>query len=244
MITITTDFGYKDHYAGTLKGVILSINPRASVVEITHGIKRHSIRHASYVLRAFIDYFPEGTVHLFVVDPGVGTSRKGIVAELDNGYYVGPDNGILTLVSHRVKKVYEIKMSAKNPTFHGRDIFAPVAARIDMGIFANIEPIDDFVKFKVERPERHGNQVKGEILHIDHFGNVITNIPDEMVKDANMIDLHGLKIRMVKTYGEGKNGELIALINSENLLEFAVNQGSAELMLNYAPGDKIKVEVL
>ncbi len=243
MITITTDFGYQDHYVGVMKGVILGINPRAIIADVTHGVRRHDIRHASYILRSIIDYFPEDAVHLFVVDPGVGTKRRGIVAELDRGFFVGPDNGILTLVKSRVRKVYLITLKAENPTFHGRDIFAPVAARVDMGDFSELVAVDDFSVYEVQEAARDGEFIRGEILHVDHFGNVITNIPKTMVEGAEIIEFHGMNLRMVRTYGDARRGELVAIINSENFLEFAVNQGSAEKILNLMPGDRVEVKI-
>ncbi len=243
MITITTDFGYEDHYAGVMKGVIKRINPNAEIVDITHGVKRHSVRHASYILRSIVDYFPRGTVHLFVVDPGVGTERRGIVADLGSSFYVGPDNGILTLVKERVKKVYEIKMNAKNPTFHGRDIFAPVAAMVDMGDFSMLEEIADFRTYPVREPSLKNGEIEAEIIHVDHFGNVITNIPEDMVKEVMEFELEHRRIPMKKTYGNAMKGELLALINSEDLLEFAINMDSAERVLGLKVGDEIKIKI-
>ncbi len=241
MITITTDFGYEDHYVGVMKGVIKKINSKAEIVDITHGIRRHDIRHAAYVLRCILDYFPEDTVHLFVVDPGVGTGRRGIVAELDRGIYVGPDNGILTLVKNRVSKLYEIKKEANMHTFHGRDIFAPMAAQIDAGSRDELVEIDDFKKFEVQDSMRVGDTLVGEIIHVDHFGNVITNINGELVKNVDELLINGLHTKFVKSYGYAKEGELVALVNSENLLEFAVNKGDASKNLNVKVGDKIKL---
>ncbi len=242
MITITTDFGYDDHYVGIMKGVILNVNPHARIVDITHNIKRHSIRHASYVLKAIVDYFD--AVHLFVVDPGVGTVRRGIVAELDHGFFVGPDNGILTLIQSKVKKVYAIKMNPVSSTFHGRDLFAPVAAQVDMGNFFSLEQVNGFVEYPVSKPKRVKNKIKGEIIYIDHFGNVITNIPAHMVKGAKEIRFEEITMRMVKSYGFGYSGELLSVINSENFLEFAVNMGSAEDRLKLVLGDKVEIEII
>ncbi len=241
MITITTDFGYEDHYVGVMKGVMKKINSGAEIVDITHGIRRHDIRHAAYVLRCILDYFPENTVHLFVVDPGVGTGRRGIVAELDRGIYVGPDNGILTLVKNRVSKLYEIKKDVKMHTFHGRDIFAPIAARVDAGTHDELVEIDDFKIYEVQDPVRVGNTLKGEVIHIDHFGNVITNIDGELIEEVNEVLINGLSLRFVKSYGYAKERELVALVNSENLLELAVNKGDASKNLNIRIGDKIKL---
>ncbi len=242
MITLTTDFGYQDHYAGVMKGVILSIEPNARVVDITHGIRRHDIRHAAYVLRSIIDYFPRA-IHVFVVDPGVGTNRLGIVAELDRGYYVGPDNGILTHVQHRVKKVWKIEMDAKSNTFHGRDVFAPTAARLLRGDLSYLVPVEDFETFSVTVPEKKNGTIQGEVLHIDRFGNVITNVPESMVRGLTMVTVNGTKINMVKAYGELEKGALLSLINSEKLFELAVNQGSAAEKLKIRPGDRIIIEI-
>ena len=242
MITISTDFGYEDHYVGVMKGVIYGINPRALIVDITHGIKRHDVRHASYILRSIIDYFPE-SVHVFVVDPGVGTSRRGIVAKLDRGYFVGPDNGILTLVKDRVEKVWEITMRGESMTFHGRDIFAPMAAWVDIGEFKNLREINDFHTYTITEPKREGGNIVGEVIHIDRFGNVITNILPDMIEDAKTVKWKNYEMKIVLSYGFAKKGELIALINSENFLEFAINQGSASEKLNLKPGDKILIEI-
>ena len=243
MITITTDFGYQDHYVAVMKGVILKINPEAKIVDITHAVRRHDIRHASYILRCILPYF-SNAVHLFVVDPGVGTERRGIAAKLKTGWFVGPDNGILTFVQEEVEEVYEILAEEKSTTFHGRDVFAPAAARIEMGDFSMLKKIGKFVKFPYRRARRDGSIIRGEILHIDHFGNIITNIPQRMVKDAHFIQLENTKIRMVKSYGYARKGELIALINSEELLEISVNQAAASEKLSLKPGDSIEIELI
>jgi len=249
MITITTDFGYEDHYVGAMKGVIKNINPSAEIVDISHGIKRHDIRHGAYVLMSIVDYFPSGTVYLMVIDPGVGTERRGIVAELESGYFVGPDNGVLTLVKNRVRKVYKITKSTKKATFHGRDIFAPIAAKIDMGIFDDLEPIGEFETYTIQEPiKTKDDEIIGEIIHIDHFGNVITNIPQKVVGSANKIvfrsNTQNKAVRFVTSYGYARTGELITLINSENLLELAVNKGSARDMLSIKVGDRIKIRIV
>ena len=243
MITLTTDFGYEDHYVAVMKGEIYGINPDARVVDITHGVRRHDIRHASYILRCILPYF-ENAVHVFVVDPGVGTERKSIAAKLAGNWFVGPDNGILTLVKNEVKEIYEIEIEAKSTTFHGRDVFAPAAARIDMGDLSFLRRIDDFVTYPYEEARRVGSQIEGYIIHVDHFGNVITNIPADMLGDARRIILKGKILRFLKSYGEASVGELIALINSENLLEFGVNQGSAWERLSLSPGDKIIIKII
>jgi len=242
MITLTTDFGYRDHYVGVMKGVILKINPHARIVDVTHNVERHSIRHAAYILNAILPYFPPA-VHVFVVDPGVGTERKGIAARIEDSWYVGPDNGILTYVAPKVSKVYELEIVPESTTFHGRDVFAPAAAYIDMGNFEILKEIGDFETFEYTEACRDGNKIKGEIIHIDHFGNVITNVPKDMVKDARKVKIIGKELRFLPSYGYAKKEELIALVNSENFLEFAVNQGDASKRLALKVGDKIEIEI-
>ncbi|ADD08977.1 S-adenosyl-l-methionine hydroxide adenosyltransferase family protein [Candidatus Aciduliprofundum boonei] len=242
MITLTTDFGYKDHYVGVMKGVILKINPHAKIVDITHNVERHSIRHAAYVLNAILPYFPPA-VHVFVVDPGVGTERKGIAAKIENSWYVGPDNGILTYVAHKVSEVYELQIEPESTTFHGRDVFAPAAAYIDMGNFEILKKTENFEIFEYRKAARNENRINCEVIHIDHFGNVITNVPKEMVKDAKGIEVIGKTVRFLPSYGHAKKGELIALVNSENFLEFAVNQGDASKRLALEVGDKMEIIV-
>lgn len=242
MITLTTDFGYQDHYVAVMKAVILSINPNAKVVDITHGVRKHDIRHAAYILKSILPYFPNA-VHVFVIDPGVGTSRRCIAAKLESGWFVGPDNGILTLVQKKVKETYEIEIEGKSTTFHGRDIFAPAAARIDMGDLGFLRKLKDFIRFPYQEARKYGNKIYGEIIHIDHFGNIITNIPRKVLGTPKYVVLNGRKLRFLPSYGFAEKNELIALINSEEFLEFGVNMGSASSSLNLKPGDKIEIIV-
>ena len=155
---------------------------------------------------------------------------------------MGPDNGILTLVKNRVEKVWEITMKAVSTTFHGRDVFAPIAAEVDMNIFENLREIDDFYSYPITEPKRVGEKIHGEILHVDHFGNVITNIPGEMVADVKFVEWRNRRMRFVRSYGFAKKGELIALLNSENFLEFAINQGAAYEKLKIGAGEKIEIK--
>ncbi len=242
MITLTTDFGYLDHYVAAMKGVILGINPNAKIVDVTHGIRRHDVRHAAYVLNAILPHFPSA-VHVFVVDPGVGTKRKSVAVKIGQCWYVGPDNGIITYVADMIDKIFEITIEPKSTTFHGRDVFAPAAAYIDMGNFSYLREIDEVQTFSYFKPVREGNYVEGEIIHIDAFGNVITNIPKKMVEGAKSVKLSDRVVRFLPSYGHAHRDELIALINSEGYLEFAINQGDASSILPYEIGDRISLEI-
>ena len=248
-ITIITDFGYSDHYAGAMKLKILQIFPEAKIVDITHGVKRHNVRHASYVLNA-IYRIGMKAVHLVVVDPGVGSGRECLAIKLKNGYAVLPNNGIISPLRDEIIEIYEIPVPPDaSATFHGRDVFAPTAAKIAKGVkpekFCTKFPKEKLILFN--QPLLSGEKIVGEIFHIDHFGNVITNIPAEMVffKIGDEIQVKiGNKIfqaRMVKSYSEGRKNEIIALINSENFLEFSINMGSAAKILRVKEGSVVEV---
>ncbi len=250
IITLTTDFG-ESEYVGAMKGVILSIAPEARVVDITHRIRSFDVRHAAYVVKSVCPYFPRGSIHVVVVDPGVGTARRGVAIETKDYYYIGPDNGIFTFVSD-IKRVVELKLEAKSKTFHGRDVFAPVAARLakgeDIGSFG--EEIADIVRLPIQEASLRGEVIEGEVLCIDVFGNVITNIPQSMLAKANInygdricVKLEDRKLEMffLESYGFARKGELLALVGSEGYLEIAVNQGSASRRLGLKGGEKVKI---
>ncbi len=250
IITLTTDFGASE-YVGAMKGVILSIAPEARVVDITHNIRSFDVRHAAYVVKSVCPYFPEGSIHVVVVDPGVGTARRGVAIETEKYYYVGPDNGVFTFVQD-IKRVVELRMEAKSKTFHGRDVFAPVAARLakgeDIGSFGS--EVEDIVRLPIRKARLGEHAVEGEVLCVDVFGNVITNIPQNLLKKANInygdkirVSIAGreLEMRFLQSYGFAERGELLALIGSEGYLEMAVNQGSASDRLGVKGGETVKI---
>lgn len=249
MITLTTDFGSSE-YAGTMKGVIYSICPEAKIVDITHSIKKFDVRHAAYVLHSSAPYFPKGSIHCVVVDPGVGTERSGVIIKTKKHIYVGPDNGVFSLVED-IEKVVEIASKAKSKTFHGRDVFAPIAARLACS--AKIEEFGREIKSikriigeaKVEK-----RAVSGEVVCIDSFGNVITNISEKLLRKAGIkynsfinLKIKGKKhrVRFLKSYGFASRNELICLIGSSGYLEVAVNQGNAAEKLKVIGGDKVEI---
>lgn len=237
IITFTTDFGGKDHYAGVMKGAALGINPDAVITDITHEIAKFNVTEAAFRLDSVYPYFPEGTIHVVVVDPGVGGSRKALAVESGGHFFVGPDNGVFSLVFGRYEDCtvveitnHEYMLEDVSSTFHGRDIFAPAAAHLSLGV--NIQelgnPVLSPALIDIPRPRVSGDEITGEVIYEDSFGNLITNISSEMVKSGSNIYIEQFRIDGVSnSYGEVGKGELLAIIGSSGLLEISVNQGSA-----------------
>jgi len=245
VITLTTDFGTEDAYVGTMKGVILGINPDVKIVDICHTIKPQNIFQAAFLLDTVYRYFPAGTIHMIVVDPGVGTERKAVILKTSETFFVAPDNGVLSYVLDTRDNIYpagELKTVAiSNPrfwlspvstTFHGRDIFAPVAAYLSLGTSLHEfgEPIPSLVSFPIPKPQHEANSsLTGQIVHIDRFGNLITNIiAADLPEEEILIDISSHHIEgLSSTYADG--GELLALIGSSGRLEIATkNRNAAE----------------
>ena len=255
MITLTTDFGYQDPYVAEMKGVIFTINPEAKVIDVTHGVGKFDVRMAAFILASAAPYFPKGTIHLAIVDPEVGTERRSIVVETNTGFLVGPDNGVLMLTgqSQGIKHIYQIvnpqfMLSKVSSTFHGRDVFAPAAACLDKGMTAQeIGPeISDPVTPTYTKVKRAGKTLSGEILHIDGFGNIITNITRKEVATQKTLKINFPKatfqIVFVHTYAEVKPKEPLVLIGSHGFLEIALNQGNAAEKFCAKTGGSIEVE--
>jgi S-adenosylmethionine hydrolase len=257
LITLMSDFGLKDPYAAEMKAAILSICSNAVIVDITHEIEPFNIRMGAYVLASAVSYFPKETIHVAVVDPGVGTKRRPILIQTKQGFFVGPDNGLLILAAETqsVESVHELTnprfmLPKVSSTFHGRDIFAPVAAHLANGVHpAEFGPeILDVAKPEFAKVIRRNGALFGEVLHVDGFGNIITNISAKelaniSVKKAVTVELskYTLKLKLFKAYGETKSKEPFALIGSHNYLEIAINQGAAAAKFNAKPGDRIKI---
>lgn len=256
IITLLTDFGTKDHYVASMKGVILSINPRCTLIDITHEVGPQDIREGAILLASAFSYFPRGTIHIAVVDPGVGGERKPILIETRNYLFVGPDNGIFTLAGKRdrVKRVISLTnqkyfLPDISTTFHGRDIFAPVAGHLSLGINPRSfgKRLDHWVKLDLKGPEVKGERLFGEILLIDRFGNLISNIERErffsFVKGRSFLIRVGNKAiqDLKRGYYEGKKNEPMALFGSGGLLEISVREGSAQKMLKLKKGDPIQI---
>lgn len=256
VITLTTDFGFEDPYVGVLKGVILNINPEAVLVDLMHAIPPQDIRHAAFLLSTAIDYFPTGAVHLVVVDPGVGSERRPIAVKSARAYYVAPDNGVLSMALARqsVETIIHLTNSdywlpEPSATFHGRDIFAPVAAHLAQGI-----PIDELgtsIQEIVHLPASHpihrpDGSFLGQVQHIDRFGNCITNIPATMLSlDTPLtVKIAGQSVQGVSSsYSTVEPGQVVSLIGSSGFLEIAVRNGNAAEQLNISVGDTVSIEL-
>ncbi len=258
MITLLTDFGHRDAFVGTMKGVILGICPEARIVDLSHGIAPQGIDEGAFILRTAYPYFPDGTVHVAVVDPGVGGERRALIVETPRYRFVGPDNGVFAHVFardtvNRVVSVTETRfmLPRVSNTFHGRDVFAPVAAHLALGraISDFGTGIDDYRTGSITEPSVHGSGIAGHVLHIDHYGNIITDISESLFLDTTrekrfQIKLAGLSLdRVNASYDEAADGTALAILDSAGLLEIAVNGGSAADLLRATPGDRVDVVV-
>ncbi len=258
IITLLTDFGYAGEYVGVMKGVILSINPQCQLVDLTHQIASQNILQAAFVLHNSYRFFPKGTIHLVVVDPGVGTKRRPIILKKDGYFFVGPDNGVFGLVLQGGKYA-AVEITAlsflKLPmslTFHGRDIFAPVAAHLSLGTGMRKfgPPLTDLQKIPWPQPIKEGKKIIGQIVFVDSFGNLITNIDRQFF--VSQIGGRQFKIKIKKrslyclqeTYAQVPQGKLLALWGSAGYLEIAVNCGHAQRLLKMRPGDPIIISLL
>jgi hypothetical protein len=255
-----TDFGIKDGNVGVMKGVILGIAPHAQIVDLSHTISPQNIAEAALILARSAPYFPEDTIHVVVVDPGVGTDRRHLAARLGTQYYVCPDNGILTLLLERaetegwpVEIVHTNKPEFWLPdvshVFHGRDVFSPVAAHLANGVPLQAlgTPIHDPARLSLPRPQRTSSGWQGEVIHIDHFGNISTNLRVEHLGEpppSIEVRLCGVNIQgMVRTFGERPTGELVALYGSTGNLIVSIVNGNAAQRLSARVGDLVEVLV-
>ncbi|OQX86232.1 MAG: hypothetical protein B6D63_00380 [Candidatus Latescibacteria bacterium 4484_7] len=261
-IALLTDFGWNNWYIGVVKGVILGINPSATIIDLCHDISSQDVREGSFILGNSFRYFPAGTIFYAVVDPGVGGKRKNLVARAGDYLFVAPDNGILSCVFEYsdVDRVFEVKpgkytLEVKGSTFYGRDIFAPIAAYLSLGVKPEDmgEEADSVMNVPVLLPVFDDDVIHGKAVYVDSFGNIITNIKEDFIIEAFgediqwdrvMVKVGGQKIRGVKRYyQQGERGKLIALINSWGFLEIAVNRGSAFKILNLREKKSLEITV-
>ncbi len=262
VVTLLTDFGYRDSYVAEMKAVILSICPEATLVDITHEVEPYNIRLGAYLLYRAVQWFPKGSIHLAVVDPGVGGPRKPLIIEAEKGMLVGPDNGLLIPAARRLslKKVYSINVEGDflpkrfTETFHGRDIFAPTTALLAKGVKPaelGVE-VSSYVEAAFPEAKLSGDKILGEIIHVDRFGNLVTNIEMEIVEALRVkvgskleIIIGGgkpVRVRLVKAYAEVPVGEALAIPGSGGTLEVSINQADASKILKAKIGDKVEVK--
>lgn len=257
IITLTTDFGLRDGFAGILKGVIYDIAPEAKIVDISHNIAPQNILEGAFTLGRAAPFFPPGTVHIYVVDPGVGTQRRPLATQIGDQYFVGPDNGILTALiedAERNQKTVDF-VHLNNPkywlpkvshTFHGRDVFAPVGAHLANGALLHaLGPrLSDPVRIELPHPDKTENGWSAHVIRIDIFGNLATDLPVSAFQGHTdiLIRLRGAEMNgIVESYGRRQPGDLIALVDSEDYLEIALVNGSAAQKLGASVGDVVEV---
>lgn len=256
IITLTTDFGTQDPFVGIMKGVILSICPKAETVDLTHSIPPQNLIQAAHALKTSVSYFPLGSIHLAVVDPGVGGNRKGLAIKTDEYFFIGPDNGIFSPFLKNFQAVEltneEVFLKPISSTFHGRDIFAPAAAWV-----ANGKPFEELGKvlnkpktLVLSKPELEGQRIKGEIIYLDHFGNLTSNISKDLVLKYFRNNLDDIKIHLndkttiplVSHYELGFENSPSALINSWDQIEIFCKNGNAAETFKISVGDQIEIQ--
>jgi S-adenosylmethionine hydrolase len=257
VITLMTDFGLRDHYVAAMKGVILGICPDARIVDVTHEVSSYEVAEAAFLLSQTWGCFPKKTIHVVVVDPGVGSLRRPILAEVDGQRFIAPDNGVLTpLLTQEGAKVRHITAEKyfRHPvsqTFHGRDIFAPVAAHLGSGVTAaRFGPrIENYLRLTFERPNRTARRGwTGLILHVDHFGNIVTNIAiadfPRIAEQAFEVAI-GFRVieKLARSYSEMPVGELFAIVGSSGYLEISANQDSAARLLGCETGAPVELRL-
>ena len=253
VISLTTDFGTADHYVGTMKGVILGIAPDARIVDISHEVQPFEIASGAYLIAQAARWFPPKSIHVVVVDPGVGSARRPILMEAAGHYFIAPDNGVLSMIleNEKVRHITADRylLQPLSNTFHGRDIFAPVAAHLAAGVPPSSfgKRIDDHVRLDFFRPRRTGKRVwTGVVLHIDRFGNLITNFHIDEFPDVNTREFQlniGLEklARLAPNFSEIPKGELTAIAGSSGYLEVVANQASAAKRLGCGTGAPVEL---
>jgi S-adenosyl-L-methionine hydrolase (adenosine-forming) len=258
IVTFTTDFGIQDHFVGVMKGVVLGINSEAVVIDICNTVPPYDVLAGALTIGQAYSYYPAGTVHVVVVDPGVGTARRPIVADTGKYVFVGPDNGVLSLVFERQERVTVRHVTAEHyflrpvsTTFQGRDIFAAVAGHVSRGVdLARLgDPVSDYVRLQVPQPRLEEKRIVGTVLKFDRFGNIVTNIGRRAVAQFTSMHPDGFVIRLGSTdishlrsaYAQAAAGELFGILGSMGYLEIATNRGSAAEISGAKLGDVVEL---
>ena len=243
IVTLLTDFGLDDAYVGAMKGAILTMHPKTTIIDLSHGVRPFAVLQGAFLLDSAWRSFPVGSAHVAIVDPGVGTDRKAIAFKAADHFFVGPDNGLFTFLTEPISETVVLATPPEAaPTFHGRDVFGPVAARLaagtalaELGRPQGQEPL----RLPDAWASKVGEAWRAQVLHCDHFGNVITNLPIRALARIKVIN--GAPVRTVETYEEAHPNELVALVGSSGRIEFALRQGSAASRLHTAPGETLLV---
>ncbi|MCC6763345.1 MAG: SAM-dependent chlorinase/fluorinase [Deltaproteobacteria bacterium] len=257
VVTLTSDFGTRDAFVGIMKGVILRTAPAARLVDLTHDVPPQNVLAGAYALAGAARWFPRGTIHVAVVDPGVGARRRALLVETTNAWFVGPDNGLLSLAAPAaaVRRVFDVSRSPVrlrpvSRTFHGRDVFAPVAAALAAGVDPRTlgTPLRAIARLRTPAPRRHGGKLVGTVLWADGFGNLATNVGRAHLARAAFlgrrlsITIEGHVLPFRPSYASVPAGRALALVNSSDVLEIAVNRGSAAERFDVRPGTTVTVE--
>jgi S-adenosyl-L-methionine hydrolase (adenosine-forming) len=260
IITFTTDFGVSDHYVGTMKGVILSINPTAQIVDITNSVQSYDVLDGALAISQAYRYFTPNTIHMVIVDPGVGTSRRPLLVRTEKHFFLAPDNGVLSFVFEQEQERLQVRhitaehyfLQPISQTFHGRDVFAAVAGHLSKGVDSASfgEEITDFVRFAAPKPKQMApNTIKGVVLKVDKFGNLITNIRPEDLPQLFKEEPPAFRViigksevtRMKTAYAQGAPGETFAILGSMGFLEIATNRGNAARLVGADKGSDVGV---
>jgi S-adenosylmethionine hydrolase len=260
IITLTTDFGLNDHFVGAMKGVILELAPDAQIIDINHSVQAFDVLDGALTISQAYSYYPSGTVHMVIVDPGVGTARRPILLTGDRHQFVAPDNGVLSLVYDREERISVRHITAEHyflqpssNTFHARDIFSPVAAYLAKGVDPDRfgDEITDYVRFNAPRPKPVDERtLRGVVLKVDRFGNLVTNITPQDLPALFGENTPAFKItvgnkgqanRMCANYAEGTPGEVFGILGSMGYLELAANRGSAFQLLGAGKGSEVNI---
>jgi S-adenosylmethionine hydrolase len=252
IVTFTTDFGFSDGYVGAMKGVVLSLAPDARLVDITHGIAAQDVVGGAVALAQAAPLFPRGTIHIAVVDPGVGGARADVVVAAGGSFFVGPDNGVLSLAAPEPRQIYRIDEAAfrrepVSPTFHGRDVFAPTAGRLAAGAppSAAGPSLPALVELDPPLVRRVGDRVEGRVTHVDRFGNLLTSLSADVVAPGAQIEITGregtFRPTLGKTFADVAPGALVAYIGSSGLLEIGLRDGSAAATTGAGRGSSVRL---
>lgn len=256
VVTLLTDYGQRDGFVGVLRGIVLGICPRAQIVDLSHDVPAHDVMAGALILESAVPHFPRGTVHLAVVDPGVGSDRRAILIETDDFVLVGPDNGLLSLAAEASPRRCVVELDGSkylrpdpSRTFHGRDVFAPIAAHAARGVSANElgrETAESYMRISIPVPRRLEHSVEGQLIYVDRFGNLVTNVRIEDLLafrgEEVSVTIAGVRIRGISThYAAAREGSALAVWNSWGRLEIAVRNGSAVRHLRTRVGDRVVV---